>query len=140
MPVTEKEAVKIHGLRRLVRDLSLHTARGDGACAGQGSSDTGTLLMSHSHASTALESWDNTAGMECCSQGMLGLGAVVHRSVFHLLQSMPRVRWNNRALCEGCSGHLQVQDCLWVPVCDIHRQSAENVCKLQEACELCPSQ
>lgn len=46
MPVAEKEAVKIHGPRRLVRDLSLHTAHGDGACAGHGGGDTGTLLMS----------------------------------------------------------------------------------------------
>lgn len=67
----------------LVRDLSLPRAHGDSACAGHGSSDTGTLLVAHSQASSALESW-GTAGMQCCSQGMLRLGAV-HRSVFHLL-------------------------------------------------------
>lgn len=51
-------------------------------------------------------------------------------------------------LCPGSGGKVEpsvravlgISKCLWVPVCDIHRQSAENICKLQEACELCPSQ
>lgn len=80
MPETNEEAVKIHGLRRLVRDFSLPTAHGDSACARHSSSDTGTLLVSHSQASTALESWGHTAGItaglqpgnaeawSCCAQ------------------------------------------------------------------------
>lgn len=80
MPVTNGEAVKIHGLRRLVRDPSLPTAHGDSACAGQGTSDTGTLLMSHSQASPALESWGNTAGITAVLQP-----GNAETSVFHLL-------------------------------------------------------
>lgn len=124
---------------RAVRDLPLPRAHGDSACAGHGSSDTGTLLRAHSQASSALESWVTQQGCSAAARECWGLELCIE--VFSIYCNLcPGSGGKVKPSMRAVLGISKCKDCLWVPVCDIHRQSAENICKLQEACEPCPSQ
>lgn len=137
VPVTEKEAVKIHGLRGLVRELCLHMVMVPVP-------GTAAVTWGHCWCSTARPALPWRAGItqQGCSAAARECWALelLCTEVFSIYCKLPRGRWTVEPSGRAVLGTSKCKDCLWVPVCDTHRQSAENICKLQEACETCPSQ